>query len=389
MSRRLVTNSLPVAASILIGAAVFFLFGGKKITDNSGSYACPMLCVVLEVPGICPVCGMDLEQLVVTGDTIIVSDVGAALAELSSTEISLKNLVTKNRIPAQVVVTSESVVEATSWVEGRITDLRVFGPGEFVEHGDILAVMHSPQVESARTDYQAAILSGDSFLINGATGRLEELGVSIGSETNPSGVAYIRAPVTGIIGDVFKNSGVWLNRGTALLTIVEMNGRELRIDIPSDMILEVDTGMRVSANLSGQLWVGTVNRLAAQLDSGTLTYPVYASIPDSIAAVAGSLVMADVQFSSTEFMVTAVPESAVLILGERSIVYVDLGNAHYVPRVIKIGKLSFDENSEPYYPVIEGLSVGEKVVLGGAFLLDSQAELTGITSLMNVTEENQ
>ena len=83
---------------ILIG-----LSPGDMWLEASGSYACPMLCVVLESPGICPVCGMELEQLVETGDTLLVSDVGYALAELTSVEVREIALFSIHRFPAQVI----------------------------------------------------------------------------------------------------------------------------------------------------------------------------------------------------------------------------------------------------------------------------------------------
>lgn len=388
MSRKLIAKALPVSVALIVGVSVFLLFGGMDIVESSGSYACPMLCVVLDSPGLCPVCGMDLEHLVETGDTIIVSDVGTALAGLGSVDISLKDLSTIGRFPAQVILGSESVVQATSWADGRIIDLRITGPGEEVERGQILAVLHSPQVHSAGIDYQAAVVSGDSFLITAASDRLRELGIQPAEGLNPSTTAYIRSPVAGTIGDILKSSGSWVSRGAPLATVVEPGGRELRIDIPESIINEVEYGLSVSSSFSGQEWRGTVDRMSVQLDPRTLTLPVFSSLPDSLAAVPGSFVMAEVRFSGSGAMVIAVPERAVLAMGERSVVYVDLGNSHYVPRVIQVGELSFDENSEPFYPVLNGLAAGDRVVLDGAFLLDSQAELTGITSLMNTGDDS-
>ncbi len=388
MSRRLIAKALPVTVALVVGVSVFWLFGGMDTVESSGSYACPMLCVVLDSPGLCPVCGMDLEHLVETGDTIIVSDVGTALAGLGSVDISLKDLATVGRFPAQVILAGESVVQASSWADGRITDLRITGPGELVERGQILAVLHSPQVLSAGIDYQAAFVSGDSFLIDAASDRLRELGVQPREGMNPSAAAYIRSPVAGTIGDILKISGSWVSRGAPLVTVIESGGRELRIDIPENMINEVEYGLSVSSSFSGEEWRGTVDRMSVQLDPRTLTLPVFSPLPDSLAIVPGSFVMAEVRFSGSGAMVVAVPERAVLAMGERRVVYVDLGNSHYVPRVIQVGELSFDENSEPYFPVISGLAVGERVVLDGAFLLDSQAELTGITSLMNTGNDS-
>ena len=297
MSRRLIAKALPVTVALVVGVSVFWLFGGMDTVESSGSYACPMLCVVLDSPGLCPVCGMDLEHLVETGDTIIVSDVGTALAGLGSVDISLKDLATVGRFPAQVILAGESVVQASSWADGRITDLRITGPGELVERGQILAVLHSPQVLSAGIDYQAAFVSGDSFLIDAASDRLRELGVQPREGMNPSAAAYIRSPVAGTIGDILKISGSWVSRGAPLVTVIESGGRELRIDIPENMINEVEYGLSVSSSFSGEEWRGTVDRMSVQLDPRTLTLPVFSPLPDSLAIVPGSFVMAEVRFS--------------------------------------------------------------------------------------------
>jgi len=383
MSRRIAAKALPALAAVIAGISAFLLFGGISTTESSGRYACPMLCVVLDAPGVCPVCGMELEQLAEIGDTIIVSDSGIALAGISSAEVIARNLKVVQSFPAQVTVASESVVEATSWVEGRITDLRITGRGEFVEKGQILAVLHSTQALSARADYNAAVLSGDLFLVNAASDRLREFGIRGQREGNSSETAYILSPVSGTIDEIYLNSGAWVSRGTTLATVVETAGRELRIDVPENMAALLETGLNVSAVLPGGIWKGLVDRVEPRLNPGTLTLSVYASLPDSVSVIPGLIAPAEVEFSRLNRMEVSVPERSVLMLGERSIVYIDLGDARYIPREVRVGALSFDSNLEPFYPVIEGVVQGERVVEDGAFLLDSQAELVGIKSLLN------
>ncbi len=383
MSHRIVSRYLPVATAASVGIAVFLIFGGMDTHESSGSYACPMLCVVLENPGNCPVCGMELEQLLETGDTLLVSDTGSALAGIASVEVSEQRLSTMGRFPATVVFSSETVVEASSWVDGRISDVRIVGPGESVERGQVLAVLHSPQLQSARTDYVSALTSGDLFLREAAEDRLLELGVQPGSFSEPTAVAYIYSPVSGRIGEVFLNSGSWLTRGTSFATVVEEDGRELRIDIPQNQALLMEEGLQLSFEYSEQRFNSSVTRINAELNRESLTLPVFASLPAQLVLTAGSPLMVDVQLTSSQISVVAVPERAVLVLGDRSIVYIDLLEGRYVPRLIRKGELSYNDNFEPFFPVLEGLSPGERVVLDAAFLLDSQAELTGITSLMN------
>ncbi len=75
--------------------------------------------------------------------------------------------------------------------------------------------------------------------------------------------------------------------------------------------------------------------------------------------------------------VLAVPHSAVLFTGKRNIVYVEKEEGNYVPREVVVGS-----KSDEYYPVVSGLSDGEKVVTSGTFLVDSQMQLLGKPSLL-------
>ena len=79
-----------------------------------------------------------------------------------------------------------------------------------------------------------------------------------------------------------------------------------------------------------------------------------------------------------EVGVLTVPHSAVLFTGKRNIVYVEKEEGNYVPRDIVLGP-----KADEYYPVIDGLNVGEKVVIEGNFLIDSQMQLLGKPSLLS------
>ena len=81
---------------------------------------------------------------------------------------------------------------------------------------------------------------------------------------------------------------------------------------------------------------------------------------------------------SNEAGVLAVPHSAVLVTGKRNIVYVEKEEGNYVLREVVLGP-----KADEYYPVIEGLNAGEKVVTEGNFLIDSQMQLLGKPSLLS------
>lgn len=75
--------------------------------------------------------------------------------------------------------------------------------------------------------------------------------------------------------------------------------------------------------------------------------------------------------------VLAVPADAVLTTGRRQLAYLELEPGKYQLVEPKLGPRAGD-----YYPVISGLKDGDRVVTRGNFLLDSQFQITGKTSLL-------
>ena len=80
--------------------------------------------------------------------------------------------------------------------------------------------------------------------------------------------------------------------------------------------------------------------------------------------------------------VLSIPKSALLDTGRRTIVWVDKGNGDFEGRRVKVGPEAIDHSQNPkkYYPVLEGIKEGEKVVTKGNFLIDSQSQITGVAA---------
>jgi len=82
-------------------------------------------------------------------------------------------------------------------------------------------------------------------------------------------------------------------------------------------------------------------------------------------------------------MPLAVPRDAVLDTGMRKIVYLDLGDGSYLGREVEVGPEAsayLDGGKTDFYPVVSGLKGGDKVVIQGNFLLDSQSQISGVSA---------
>ncbi|OQZ02279.1 MAG: hypothetical protein B6D34_11580 [Candidatus Brocadia sp. UTAMX1] len=75
--------------------------------------------------------------------------------------------------------------------------------------------------------------------------------------------------------------------------------------------------------------------------------------------------------------VLAIPATAVLDTGIRKIVYIDKDNGQYIGKEVALGLKAGD-----YYPILDGLEEGDKVVTSANFLIDSQSQLTGGASAL-------
>ncbi|MCG9132231.1 efflux RND transporter periplasmic adaptor subunit [Candidatus Poribacteria bacterium] len=83
--------------------------------------------------------------------------------------------------------------------------------------------------------------------------------------------------------------------------------------------------------------------------------------------------------------VLTVPKSAVIDTGLRKIVFVDRGESGYEQVEVEVGPEAWgtsddSETKRRYYPIVSGLTPGDRVVTRGNFLIDSQTQLTGSAS---------
>jgi len=78
----------------------------------------------------------------------------------------------------------------------------------------------------------------------------------------------------------------------------------------------------------------------------------------------------EVEFVTGGVRRLVVPQTAVLNSGDRQTVFVDRGNGFFEPREVRIGAQT-DGRTE----IVNGLKPGERIVVSGNFLLDSESQL--------------
>jgi YHS domain-containing protein len=134
-------------------------------------------------------------------------------------------------------------------------------------------------------------------------------------------------------------------------------------------LIHADQPVKVELPTQGKTFAATVSQTLPQFDNITRTLklrleadnPEFMLKPDMFVDVELPLSLAEA---------VVVPAEAVLDAGLRQTVFVDRGNGYFEPRRVHLGSRAGDQ-----VQVAQGLTPGERIVVSGNFLLDSESRM--------------
>lgn len=184
-------------------------------------------------------------------------------------------------------------------------------------------------------------------------------------------VVEVRSPVDGFI--LFRNvsPGFRHDKGADLFKIADLSKIWILADVFENEASYFKPGMRVKMELPYQkkTLYARVSSVLPQFDqaSGTLKVRLEAANPGYFMRPD---MFVDVELPISGAPAIIVPVDAVLDSGLKKTVFVDLGNGYFEPRQVETGS-SLGERVE----IISGLMPGEKIVVSGNFLIDSESRM--------------
>lgn len=372
-------------------------------------YACSMLCVFVKAPGRCPVCGMELQEIEMTGDPkdVFGVTIEPAARRLSNIKtVAALNLPFAREIEALGKITYDETSEATisAYVDGRIVDLLVDYTGAKVIKGQELAVLYSPDLYSDQVGLLSAkkalqesksdrsiLKNANQRMYENSRQRLIEFGIPeseidvIEERGKPDSRVRIVAPMSGTVVDKLIDEGKYIKTGMPILKIADLSKVWLILKMFPEETNNLKIGQSVTVSIqsqAGQQFVGQVSFIDPVIDSRTQTVNVRVVIPnDSGLIKIGDYGKAKIQSSSvqTEAMVV-VPREAVLINGDDSVAYVETERNRFEFRKVEIAEISGDKIT-----LANGIKPGEMVVASGVFMLDSTFNIQGKVSIIDPT----
>ena len=267
--------------------------------------------------------------------------------------------------------------------DGWIEKLFVASTGTRVKAGEALFEIYSPELVSAQQEYllarqAGAAVSQDASLLKSAREKLSLWDISeaqveeLGRTGEVRRTLNIYAPRAGFVIEKNVLLGQKIMAGESLFKVADLSRVWVYGEIYEYELPFVQEGQEVTIDLSyypGETFKGKIAYIYPYLDSETRTNRVRVEVPNPAFRLKPEM-YANLTIHVAYGTRLVVPADAVLDSGERKIVFVDKGDGYLEPREVKTGV-----RGEDAYEVLEGLKVGERVVVSANFLVDSESSL--------------
>ncbi len=349
--------------------------------------------VIQESSGLCPICHMKLTPIAPSaGGEIRIDPVMAQNMGLRLGTVNEGPLHRRIRASGTLKEAEPRKFDVMLQVEGYISKLHADTEGMFLNKGDALYDLYSPELFYAQERYLNAIRvlekqdsdgvpgsqeKNQSFL-DSAKDNLRIWGMSeedlemLRKEGKARRNTTFRAPFSAFLLEKNVVPGSLVSVGSRLMRLVDLSVLWLDIQIFEQDLGMIKTGQKVEIQLRafpGEKFEGILSFLDPRVDITTRSAIARVEIPNPGFRLKPGM------FSSTEIEVEIsanavfIPREAVIDTGIRQIVFVTSTDQRYSPREVKLGF----ENEEGLIEIREGLMPTEKIVLSGQFLLDSES----------------
>ncbi len=403
-----------VLSTLIIGLLLGWLIFGSTGSSNDGEnlsqhshvdeetiWTCSMHPQIRQnEPGACPICGMDLIPLEdeqndgIDPNSISMSATAMQLANVQTAVVGAINHVKEVRLNGKIQEDERLLFSQSSHVPGRIENLKVNFTGDYVQKGQVIASVYSPDLVTAQEElFQAQkMLDTQPQLFNAAKEKLKtwKLTDSQIEQMVQSGVATatfdIRSDVSGSVIQKMVSVGDYVQRGQSIYEIADLSRVWVLFDVYESDMGWVNKGDKVEytvASLPGETFTGTISFLDPMINPTTRVAKARVATTNNGLKLKPEMFVSGVLQAELKNTTDAVvvPKSAVMWTGQRSVVYVksvsDQG-VNFQLREVTLGPSLGDS-----FVIDEGLALGEEIAVHGTFSIDAAAQLAGKPSMMS------
>lgn len=315
------------------------------------------------------------------------------------TTVGRETLTRTVRTVGEILTPEPNLVDVTPKVEGFVDRLVVNATGEAVQKGTPLLTLYSPQLVSAQEEFlvalrlAAALDSSAGEAWRSARATLEAARRRLAYwDITPAQIADLErrgtvtrtmtmvAPVSGIVLAKSVIEGQRVMPGDRLYQLADLHDVWVEGDVFEQDLPFVHEGAQAHIEIAarpGEHLMGKVSFLYPTVDVRSRTNRVRLTVPNP------GLKLKPGMFATIYFdaeigrNILAIPRSAVIVTGERNVVFVRDRDGTLHPRDVQLGP-----QSESQVQVLGGLTAGETIVASATFLVDAESRLANPGSSM-------
>ncbi len=272
--------------------------------------------------------------------------------------------------------------------EGWVENLKVRSEGERVKRGDLLFALYSPELVNAQEEFVTALSSGNKGLIRASKERLAALGISASQintlQTSKKVLHRISvfAPQDGVVSSLAVREGMFVKPAMTIMSLGDLSSVWLLAEVFERQTNWVHVGQPAEVKLSfipGKTWEGKVEYIYPSLDPMTRTLKVRLRFDNPGEQLKPNMYANVKIYGGAKDNVIVIPIEGLIRTGRMDRVIIDIGEGRFEAREVSAGIESGD-----YVEIISGVNAGDKIVISGQFLVDSEASMRA--SLMRMSD---
>jgi len=382
-----------VVAIIVISIAGFsFLAGGRyekgRSTGNWQPNEAIDASAVLDEEG---------ENSVEVGPgTVEVSPERQQLLGVKVASVEKKQMTYTLRLYGRVVPDETKIYRVNASTDCWIREISDVTTGSIVRKNQILAEALAPAYYNAQVTYLIALDNTDRIRqqlggqtrhqqadlannqIRTAVQALQNLGITdaqtedLANKRQARPYLQVRSPSTGVVLSRKLTLNQWFKAAEEFFTVADIRRVWAYADVYEDEAMHMRPGMTVVVRHGqmGKTFKAKVGEVLPLFDPTARTLKVRIDVDNPRYDLRPDMFV-DVEIPITLPPSVNVPTDAVLDSGTTKVVYVDKGNGIFEPRRVKTGWCLGGQ-----VEITDGLMPGEKMVVSGNFLIDSESRMT-------------
>jgi Cu(I)/Ag(I) efflux system membrane fusion protein len=341
-------------------------------------------------PGRAPDCGMKLVP--VYADDAPAANTSTNVSGYSNVSLSpqrqqligvklgtaeLRNLSRTTRAAGRIAVDERRIAQVHTKLEGIVEALSVNFVGQPVRRGDVLLSIYSPDLLATQNELLLAERNSSDLghtLAAAARTRLRLWDMSesdidrVVRSGKPMRDVTLRSPVNGVV--LAKNAvlGARVMPSDTLFEIGDLSHVWVLADVYEFELTSLRIGASAQVVANGQTLAARVTFIGPVIAAQTRTANVRLELENPAGLLKPDMYV-DVVLQQPVGNVVAVPDSAVMNTGTRSVVFVASANGFEPRDVITGAKVA------GFYEIHSGIAAGERVVIDANFLVDSESRL--------------